>query len=262
MDDLANIQRPHVRIRVFRAIDDPKTCHSFIDGHAAVLSSIGIKKVTSSKHQWADNPAVFVLVVESTDGSRVFGGARVHVAGGNEYLPIEEALTKLDPSIHALVWQHAQYGSGEICGLWNSKEMAGYGLGSPLLIRSGIAIASQLGIRSLFALCAPYTVQPVVDCGMVLVDNVGNKGTFYYPKLDLVATAMVLNDVNTLSKATEEDRKEIYNLRANLDGLQVTELKKKEITIDFHLRIPHLSRWDLNAEIMSAQRNFSTLKLA
>src|SRR5215217_6391410 len=214
MDDFANIQAPRVRIRVFRAIDDPETCHKFIEGHAAVLSSIGIKKVTSSKHQWAENPAVFVLVVESTDGLRVFGGARVHVAGGTEYLPIEEALSKLDPSIHALVWEYAQRGSGEICGLWNSKEMAGYGIGTPILIRSGIAMALQLGIKTLFALCAPYTVQPVVNCGMELVDAVGNKGTFYYPKLDLIATAMVLNDLLILSKANKETFDEIFKMRA------------------------------------------------
>jgi hypothetical protein len=261
MDDHINIHHPEVRIRAFRAIDEPETCQKFVDGHTNVLISIGVKKVTSSKNDWTVNPAVFVIVVESIDGKHVFGGARVHVAGGTDYLPIEQAITKLDPSIHKLIGQYARNGTGEICGLWNSKELAGFGLGTPVLIRSGIAISSQLGIKTLFALCAPYTVQPVVNCGMELVGNLGNNGTFYYPKLDLVATAMVLNDVLTLSKANEEDRSQIFKLRAHPDGLQITLQRKKDITIDFTLGIPHLDRWDLAAAIASANKDFSTLKI-
>ncbi|WP_100341260.1 GNAT family protein [Mucilaginibacter auburnensis] len=255
MDDAVKITRPKVRVRAFRAIDEPETCMAFVQGHADVLTSIGIKKVTSSKHEWTANPAVFVIVVEALDGSRVFGGARVHVAGGTEYLPIEQAISKLDPTINELVWQYAQTGSGEICGLWNSKDMAGYGLGTPILIRSGIAIASQLGIQTLFALCAPYTVQPVVNCGMELVDKVGNKGTFYYPKLDLIATAMVLNDLLELSKANADARGEILKMRADPDGFKLVDYKK-DIDIDFKLKVPNLDKWNLNEIIDSAYQLF------
>ncbi len=255
MDDAVKINRPKVRVRAFRAIDEPETCMRFVHGHAEVLTSIGVKKVTSSKHDWAVNPAVFVIVVESLDGSRVFGGARVHVAGGTEHLPIEQAISKLDPSIHSLIWQYAQTGTGEICGLWNSKDMAGYGLGTPILIRSGIAIAAQLGIETLFALCAPYTVQPVVDCGMELVDVVGNKGTFYYPKLDLIATAMMLTDLFELNKATKETRDEIFKMRTNPDGFKLVNYKK-DIDIDFKLKVPNLDRWNLSEIIISANELF------
>jgi len=261
MDDHIIIDQPEVRIRAFRAIDEPKTCEMFVEGHTAVLSGIGVKKVTSSKNEWAVNPAVFVIVVESMDGRHVFGGARVHVAGGSDYLPIEQAITKLDASIHALVWKYSKNGTGEICGLWNSKELAGYGLGTPVLIRSGIAIASQLGITTLFALCAPYTVQPVVNCGMELVDAVGDQGTFYYPKLDLIATTMVLNDVMTLSKAIDEDREEIFKLRGHADGVKINLHRKKPITIDFTLRIPHLDKWNLAEMITAADKNFAALNL-
>ncbi len=255
MDDAVKTDRPRVRVRAFRATDEPGTCMRFVHGHAEVLTSIGVKKVTSSKHDWVVNPAVFVIVVESLDGSRVFGGARVHVAGGTEHLPIEQAISKLDPAINSIIWQYAQTGTGEICGLWNSKDMAGYGLGTPILIRSGIAIASQLGIETLFALCAPYTVQPVVDCGMQLVDNVGNKGTFYYPKLDLIATAMMLADLNELSRANENIREEILKMRDNPNGFKLVNYKK-DIDIDFKLKIPNLDKWQLSESILSAHELF------
>jgi hypothetical protein len=249
-------ERPEVRLRAFRAIDEPETCELFIIGHTEVLTSIGVTKVTSSKNGWAKNPAVFVIIVESLDGKKVYGGARVHVSGGSEPLPIEQATGAMDAGVFELVWTFAQHGTGEICGLWNSQELAGYGIGTPLLIRTLIAISSQIGLQSLFALCAPYTVKPVVNCGMVLVSGIGNNGTFYYPKLDLIATAMILNDVSDLCLAREEDKLAIFEMRANPDNLKIHELKKKEITIEFKLSIPNLDKWDLSKTIEKTQKDF------
>ncbi|HEY9534964.1 MAG TPA: hypothetical protein VIQ77_10520 [Mucilaginibacter sp.] len=256
MDENLSKAVPEVRLRAFRAIDEPETCALFVEGHTNVLSSIGVKKVTSSKNGWTTNPAVFVIVVESMDAKRVFGGARVHVSGGSEPLPIEQAVSLLDSSIHKLVWEYSQHGTGEVCGLWNSAELSGYGIGTPLLIRTGIALASQVGLKTLFALCAPYTVQPVVNCGMELVSSIGNKGTFYYPKLDLIATAMVLNDLSEMSKAKAQDRDEIIKMRNHPDSWTITELKQKKITIHCELTIPHLDRWRLQEFIEAANHDF------
>lgn len=256
MDENLSNAAPEVRLRAFRAIDEPETCALFVEGHTNVLSSIGVKKVTSSKNGWTTNPAVFVIIVESMDSKRVFGGARVHVSGGSEPLPIEQAVSLLDSSIHKLVWEYSQQGTGEVCGLWNSAELSGYGIGTPLLIRTGIALASQVGLQTLFALCAPYTVQPVVNCGMELVSNIGNKGTFYYPKLDLIATAMVLNDLSEMSKARPEDRDEIMKMRNDPDGWTITELKQKKITIHCALTIPNLDKWHLQEFIEAANQDF------
>lgn len=256
MDENLSEAVPEVRLRAFRAIDEPETCALFVEGHTNVLASIGVKKVTSSKNGWTTNPAVFVIIVESMDGKRVFGGARVHVSGGSEPLPIEQAVSLLDPSIHRLVWEYSQRGTGEVCGLWNSADLSGYGIGTPLLIRTGVALASQIGLQTLFALCAPYTVQPVVNCGMELVSNIGNKGTFYYPKLDLIATAMVLNDLDAMSKANEADRSEIMKMRNHPDSWTISELKKKKITIHCALTVPHLEKWNLQEFIDAANQTY------
>src|SRR5690606_36299434 len=139
-------------------------------------------KVTSSKNEWISNPAAFVLIVESLDKKRVYGGARIHVAGGSEPLPIEQATGALDSSVFDLVRKYAQNGTGEICGLWNSREIAGYGIGSIFLTRAAVAISTQIGLQSLFALCAPYTVKMAQKVGYEIEVSVGNDGTFYYPK--------------------------------------------------------------------------------
>ncbi|RKD14416.1 hypothetical protein BCY91_08040 [Pelobium manganitolerans] len=256
MESSLSREKPVVRLRAFRAIDDPKTCELFIEGHTQVLTNIGVTKVTSSKNDWMYNPAAFVLVVESIEGDRVYGGARVHVAGGNQPLPLEQATAAMDSSVFSLVWNYAQYGTGELCGLWNSREIAGYGVGSIFLIRAAVAISQQLGITSLFAFCAPYTIKPVACCGMELETGIGNEGTFFYPKLDLIATTMILKDVDTLSKAEEEDKKAIFKLRENLNVVRTEELRKKEITIHYQTLIPLLDKWDLKQAIAEAYDSF------
>ncbi len=237
--------RPVVRLRAFRAIDDPQTCERFIEGHAHVLTAIGVKKVTSSKNDWMYNPAAFVLIVESLDGERVYGGVRIHVAGGSEPLPIEQATGNMDTDIYDLVYQYAQEGTGEGCGLWNSREIAGYGIGSIFLTRAGAAISTQIGIKSLFALCAPYTVKLAESVGYRIDTSVGNNGTFYYPKLDLIATVMIMRNLDTLSEADQENKEAILSLRGNSNIVRIETLRKKEIEIHYQIDIPNLDQWNL-----------------
>jgi hypothetical protein len=256
-----NKEKPEVRLRAFRAIDEPGTCELFIEGHTHVLTSIGVTKVTSSKNAWAKNPAAFVMIVESLDGEKVYGGARVHVAGGSEPLPIEQATCAIDSGVFNLVWRFAQQGTGEVCGLWNSREIAGYGIGSIFLVRTAIAISSQIGVQSLFALCAPYTIPAAEAVGMEKEKSIGNDGTFYYPKLDLVATVMLLKDVPVLSKANAEDKNAIMRIRENLNITRVEALRRKEITIHYETQIPCLDQWDLNAAILQAEGLFLKSKV-
>lgn len=261
MEGTINKDKPEVRLRAFRAIDEPETCARFIEGHTHVLTSIGVTKVSYSKNEWVNNPGAFVMVVESLDGQRVFGGARVHVAGGSEPLPIEAATGAMDPGIFDLVWKYAQHGTGELCGLWNSREIAGYGIGSIFLIRTSAAIAYQIGLQSMFALCAPYTIPPGQAVGMEIETSIGHSGTFYYPKLDLVATTMIVKDIPTLSKAHEEDKAAIMKIRENLNITRTEVLRKKELTIHYQIAIPNLDKWDLKAIIANAQKTYLQTKI-
>lgn len=258
METIFNKENPVVRLRAFRAIDEPETCKLFLEGHAHVLTSIGITKVTSSKNEWTENPAAFVLIVESLNDKKVYGGARVHVSGGSEPLPIEEATGALDQGIFDLVWNYAQHGTGELCGLWNSREIAGYGIGSIFLIRAAVAISYQIGLQSLFALCAPYTIKPVESCGMELEASIGNQGKFYYPKLDLIATTMLLKDVPSLNKAHQEDKNAILKIREKPNVIRIEELRNKEITIHYETSIPNLDIWNLKETIANTHIKKST----
>jgi hypothetical protein len=260
MEASLNREKPEVRLRAFRAIDDPETCELFLKGHEQVLTSIGVKKVTSSNDSWMHNPASFVLIVESLDGAHVYGGARVHVAGGSEPLPIEAATMAFDPSIEDHVFEYALRGTGEVCGLWNSRLIAGYGIGSIFLFRAAVAIATQIGLTSLFGLCAPYTLKMAQDVGFEVLYSVGNEGTFYYPKLDLLATAVCNQDIVSMKTAIPEDKEAIFKLRDNLQVVILETLRKKQMTIHYDIAIPNLAAWDLNETIENARRQFKTAK--
>jgi hypothetical protein len=225
-------------IRVFRAKDDRLSCERYVDGHTKVLKIFGITMITSAKIAWFDDPDTYVIMVESENGEKVFGGARIQIAGGLYPLPIEDALCKFDPAITQLVKNDVPAGTGELCGLWNSREVAGLGIGSIYLSRVGVAVAQQLGLKSLFALCAPATVKNAMRVGFLVDDRLGDEGTFYYPKEGLVATAVFLRDVDELSTADAAEKLKIKELRAKPVQL-VTEMSPRdhELEIDYRLRL-------------------------
>lgn len=236
-----------ISIRAFRAIDDRIGCERFLEGHRRVLTSIGIKEVASAKAEWMEQKSVFVIIVESEDGTQVLGGARIHAADGINQLPIEEATSIFDEKIFRLVKSKMPEGTGEICGLWNSRQVAGMGIGSMFLTLAAVAIAPHIGLKSLFALCAPYTVEMAQSVGYHIVTEIGNNGTFYYPKLDLLATVMLLENTETLALANENEKSRVLKLRNEPAGKSIHLLKNnKEVEIDFQLHIAQIVKTEFH----------------
>jgi len=228
-------------IKAFRAPDDVDSCHRYVEGHSKVLRIYGITMITSAKAVWTDDPNTYVILVESENGEKTYGGARIQIAGGAFPLPIEDALTKFDSNIHKLVQDLVPAGTGELCGLWNSREVAGLGIGSIYLSRVGVTLAMQLKLNTLFALCAPATVKNANRVGFLVDERLGDKGTFYYPKEGLVATAVFLQDVLTLSTANPDERERILELRS-FPQQRKTELGPRDIPleIDYNLILTNL----------------------
>lgn len=204
-----------ISIRVVRAVQDPVTANAYIDGHRKVLESYGVTKVTSANVEWRDDPHTYLIVAEAPDTGKVLGGGRIQVRSEQTLLPLEPAIAILDSRVYTYVNQIGNYNVAEFCGLWNSKEIAGYGVGSIILVQLGVAISLSVGINKLMALCSPATLQNSQKVGFEIVRELGNNGTLYYPKEDLVATALVIHDLENLPNATPEDREKIFALRAN-----------------------------------------------
>lgn len=229
-----------VRIRAFRAIDEPELCDRFIEGHSRVLTSVGVEKVTSNTNEWTKNPAAFVILCESQDGDKVYGGARVHAMGGTQILPIEEATIEMDPAIVSHLHKYAPLGTGELCGLWNSMEVAGMGIGAVYLIRCSIAILPQLGMKTCWALCSPFSARIAKNYGFLKYPHVGNEGTFYYPKIDLLATACLVEDSAVLEHGDPAEVKRIQELRKNpVQKLDETS-RGRTMNIEYQLELNNI----------------------
>ncbi len=231
-----------IKIRAFRATDDPVSCDKFIEGHAHVLEVAGVKKVTSANHDWKYNPASFVIIVENEAGDRVLGGARLQCADGAHPLPIEIATSEFDQRIFDVVKHYSQNGTAELCGLWNSREVAGLGIGAFFSTRVGVVIAEQVGVESIFALCAPYTVKFAEKVGCRVLKSIGNNGTFYYPKLDLLATIVLLEDALTITQADAAEQERIFNIRKNLKQVYTerSPIRDMEVNIHYDLEIKNI----------------------
>lgn len=238
-----------VKIRAFRATDNEELCQRFIEGHRRVLEAIGVSKVTSSKNEWAQHPASFVILVEDDDESKVLGGARLQVADGKTPLPLEEAAGYMDERVYELVEHYRKGGTAEVCGLWNSMEVAGMGIGSIFLIRAALAISDQLGLSSMMALCSPYTTRIAGNYGFLVEKSVGIDGTFYYPKLDLLATIVLQKDAPGLSHASELETSRIFDLRKHPQQIFTEQARKQQLVeINYDLLLNNISPTEFKYE--------------
>lgn len=219
-----------IRIRAFRATDDPLTCEKFVFEHKRVLESYGIKQVSSSNNTWIESRSSFAIAVETLEG-KLLGGSRIQVADGISPLPIETATGGMDTRIFNIVKAEAIKGTGELCGVWNSKEASGLGIGCYFSIQAAMAICSQIGLTSLFILCAPHTLKIFEQFGGSKMTGIGNEGTFYYPKIDLLTTAMYYDDIVDFKNADKDKREKLVDLIKNLNQTKIETSPKTTVPI-------------------------------
>jgi len=107
------------------------------------------------------------------------------------------------------------------------------GIGAIFMSKACLALTPKLGLSSLYALFAPTTVKLGLEMGYEILTEVGNNGTFYYPKLDLIATAMKLHDAVSLPKTSEEHRASIFEIRDNKRLIIQENYRGREVTLDY-----------------------------
>ncbi len=221
-----------VRIRAVRAVDDLTTTEKYVEGHFSVLESYGVTKVTSADRSWIKNPNVFLLVVESEDGSKVFGGGRVQLKGDGFPLPLEAAIMEKDVRIIDYL---APFRNLEVAGF--GIQNAGYGIGSIFLIRSGVAVASLLKLKNLMGFCSPFTLKNCRRLGFKVIRCLGEEGSFLYPKEGLIATILDIQDLQCLPNAEKEEKQKILYLRENPKHVADETSSKGDFKIIYDLNI-------------------------
>ena len=234
------------QIYAFKANEKPDECQQFAQGHAEVLTSYGITKLTTLDHSWMEDPDVYAIAVKDTASNEMVGGGRFHITdlSTRTLLPLEKAINPLEPNITPLIDQYIDKTGkkvSEICALWNARKVWGKSLGTlvcrAIVARSGLVLANQLGIGTSLVFCAPWTVKMCEDTGYKIETNIGNQGTFPYPKPDLLATLMAVHDLNRLAYATETNRQAIYSLRQNPIQETLESYKKGQFKISYNLAL-------------------------
>lgn len=204
-----------------------------------MLEAYGITMITSNNAYWIQHPNTYVILAEDENGNAV-GGTRVQIADENFPLPIEDAVGNVDKNIYKVVHKHKHKKVAEACGLWNARQVAGFGLSFSLL-RANIALAGLLNVQTLFALAAPVTVKMCLDAGFVIERSLGKDGFFNYPKLDLVATAMSIENLASMEHASEADREHIFHIRENPNATRIETGPKGTAIIEYKLL---LNSWE------------------
>jgi hypothetical protein len=203
----------NIKIRAYLSSTDTDTSLRYVDGFRKVLESYGVTKVTSATHDWVYDDHTYVIIVTSEDDEKIFGGCRVQVRNTTLPLPMEEAISRVDPSIHRYMDSFGDAKIAEFSGLFNSIEVAGYGIGSMYLGRVGVAICNQVGVDHLLGLCSPTTYRNCARVGFETLRDIGNGGRFHYPKEGLIATSVIIKDIHGLPNAQAVEREKIYHLR-------------------------------------------------
>lgn len=226
-----------LKIRAFRAPDDPVAGKEFAAGHRKVLEDLGVK-VTTDNTDWINDPYVYVLVAEDTENdNQVVGGVRLHIANKHSEIPMVQAVGAVDPRVYAEIDSLMEEGVAEIAGIWNSRAVMGKGLGAIYLMRSVIAIASQIGLKTILSFASMATRQRGYDKGFEPLVSIGRSGEFNYPKLNLIATAVVCYDHYNLPLATELERNEIFVLRKKLNFQTVVAWPRGEFDLEYQLEL-------------------------
>jgi hypothetical protein len=209
--------------------------------HTQALRRRGIAHITSARQLWWHNSNTWAVLLEDAATGEPLGGVRLQRWGNGTALPIEEALSSVDPRVHAWVASFSEHGVGELCGLWCSPKLEGFGLGS-FLTRMGLALASQVDTTTILGVCDARHLDQNVSLGFKHDTTLASRGTFEYPLPGLCAHLLRLPDANQLQGATLQARASINAYRDVPIGAQVLTRSGRSLQLAHDLRLLPSSR--------------------
>jgi hypothetical protein len=230
------IEVSEVRLRLTKASEDQETVRRYIKGHEEVLLHNGVK-LSEGYDYWHSLETVYLLVAESLDGQTCYGGSRLHLWNGKDPLPVQSFLAPIENRVYEELDSLAANSGGilEIAGLWNSRLVAGLGLGSEHIIRTSIALSVFLQPRLVFTFCSPFVSRFADEFGFLPYRNLGNEGKFPFPDERWMSTINYLEDKFNLPYAKAEERNKIFEIRAN--KLFVKEYNDRGRNLKIHYQL-------------------------
>jgi len=225
-----------IAITAHSAPESVGNCRRNAQVHAQVLRMYDIANITSAKQGWWENEQTSVLLLEDAVTCDPLGAVRLQCWGNGVPLPIESALTTIDPRVHEWVASFADDGVGELCGLWCSPRLRGFSLGK-VLTRMGLSIATQLRTRTILGLCDSAKVAVNETVGFARDPELASAGTFEYPRPGLNAHVLRVADAVRLDGAAHEDWLAIDEYREEPVGRELLEGRDGWLELERDLRL-------------------------
>jgi hypothetical protein len=223
-------------LSLHRACDDYSLCENFVKGHRQLLAvnDVDLGPVDTS---WFASCDIYLLVVRRSGDSEILGGAKLVIYDSENNLPLLKLLSDDYPELKPLMQEYSNRGLVEISGLWNSRSVAGLGLGSEQLIRTSIAICGLLDIETVVTFCSPFVTRFAELYGFVPLAKFGDNGSIPFPDNRWMSTINILEDPHVMSRANTGEKDVIFNLRGNPNQTKVFHSRGKSITIKFELAL-------------------------
>lgn len=212
------------------------SCLRFQEGHLDVLRSFGFK-ISSTQEEWMLSDDTYVILVESMDSSRVYGGARLEYCNRDRKVPIQTALMDLAPEIDEFIEKRKDSDTVELCGLWNSVSVAGMGIGSVYSIRAALAVAGLLSVQNILALCSVHSFRMASVFGFTLLKEVGDGGIVYYEGAKQNAHITFHGDFIEMRNVNPDERDKIISLIDNPSQVIVEERNGTNLNITYDLQV-------------------------
>jgi hypothetical protein len=203
-----------VQIIAFRAVDHYPRCLDYIRGHRKVLEAHGFTHFLSNEESWIFNPDTIVTMVYDPNSGTALGGSRFEKRTTDNLLLFERVLQNSEPQIIREVKARVKGGTGELCGLWNAKEVAGWNT-SILLARSVMIAIWEQRLNTFYTFNARYTNRIPIRLGFKRLTIIGNNGYVPYPDDRFQAAVWRFERRNGLRKADPYEREAMKKLIEN-----------------------------------------------
>lgn len=223
-------------LSLHRASDDYLLCENFVRGHRQLLAvnDVDLGPIDTS---WFSSDDVYLLVVRRPNAEEILGGAKLVIFDDNNNLPLLKLLNDDYPELIGYLREYSNRGLIEISGLWNSRSVAGLGLGSEHLIRTSIAICGLLKIETIVTFCSPFVTRFAELYGFTPLSQFGENGSIPFPDNRWMSTINILKDPRVMFGANEFERNLIFELRDKPNQARKFISRGKEINIKFELKL-------------------------
>lgn len=204
-----------INIMAFKAVEFREFTIRYILEHHRVLEDIGVSTALKLDYGWCVDPES-TIIAAFHDTLGMVGGVRIQMGRKKHPMAMEKAISQMDPDFPGTLRPLIAAGTAELCGLWVGQRFLGHGL-PKLLVPAGVAVASQLPIKSLLTFAAEYTLQLTTDSGFTRIKDTGNDGEFLYPVANIRSYAMSINDLFLLGNSPMDKRRAILSMRLRPD---------------------------------------------